>query len=58
MSKISKEMTSLKKEYKQKQLQSQAQAQGTREWEGSEGELKLKTEISELERTLRSLRVS
>jgi hypothetical protein len=56
VSKISKEMTLRKKEYKQRQAQSQGQDQG--QWEGSEEELNLKTEISESERTLRSLRVS
>jgi hypothetical protein len=50
VSRISKEMTSKKKEYK-KQLEMSSN------WEGTEDEVQLRTEISEAERTLRSLRV-
>ncbi len=50
VSRISKEMTAKKKEYK-KSLEVDSG------WEGTEKEVQLRTEISEAERTLRSLRV-
>lgn len=50
VSKLTKEMTFKKKEYK-KYLENDSN------WAGTEDELRLKTDISESERTLRSLRV-
>lgn len=51
VSKITKEMTIKKKEYKKLN-------ENNSKWLGSEDEIQMKSEISESEKTLRSLRVS
>lgn len=51
VSRISKELMVNKKEYKKK-------FESNQNWNGSEDEVQLKTEIAESERTLRSLRVN